>query len=240
MAELKSISNFKILTDCSTCARKTEEGTREVNKLYKLEKTIGRGGQGTVYSGIHLQDKTRVAIKEVEKVGTEWCDVLPPLYQCRTCKRPIEVVLMNCVKNIPGVVKILDWFETTKSIFIVMEHCQGMDLFDFIEKHGVLKEDDARILFKQLLDTILTCHDNGVLHRDVKDENIIIDTINNKIKLIDFGSGTYHHNGTYKDFEGIIEIKVIIVGFNCVVNLSCLTSDVIFDWVLASFIVIYQ
>jgi len=219
MAELKSISNFKIPTDCSTCTRKAEEGTREFSKLYKFEETIGRGGFGVVFTGIHLEDKTRVVIKEVEKVGTKWCDALPPLYQCRTCKRPLEVALMDCVKNVPGVVKILDWFETTKSILIVMEHCQGIDLFDFINKHGPLKEGVARVLFQQLLASILICHDNGVLHRDIKDENIIINTNNNKIKLIDFGSGTAHHNGTYKDFEGIIKN---IVDFVSVVNLPCL------------------
>ena len=217
MAELKSISNLKISTDCSTCARKVEEETREFDKLYKFEKTIGQGGFGEVFTGIHLQDKTRVVIKKVEKVGTKWCDALPPLYRCRTCKRPKEVVLMDCVKNVPGVVKILDWFETTKSILIVMEYCQGIDLFDVIDKHGPLKEDVARVIFRQLLASILICHDNGVLHRDIKDENIIIDTDNNKIKLIDFGSGTAHHNGTYKDFEGIIKDIVDCVG---VVDLS--------------------
>ena len=100
-----------------------------------------------------------------------------------------------------------------------MEHCQGIDLFDFIDKCGPLKEGVARVLFQQLLASILICHDNGVLHRDIKDENIIIDTNNNKIKLIDFGSGTVHHNGTYKDFEGIIKD---IVDFVSVVDLPCL------------------
>ena len=228
MAELKSSLIFEKPTDCSTCDRKLVEGTREFHKLYKLEETIGRGGFGTVFSGIRIQDKTRVIVKEVYKVGafSHYIHRLPPLYQCRTCKKPLEVALMNCVKNVPGLVKILDWFEMSTSIYIIMEQCQGMDLFDFISERGALKEDEARNLFQQVLDAVLICHDNGVLHRDIKDENIIIDTVNNKIKLIDFGSGTYLHNGSYKDFEGIIEIKVIVY-FDSVVELSCLKGSMI-------------
>merc|ERR1719195_686329 len=83
-----------------------------------------------------------------------------------------------------------------------MKRCQGQDLFDYISEHGALKEKHARTLFKQLLNTVLLCHNSGVLHRDIKDENILIDSKTNKIKLIDFGSGTYLHDGLYNDFEG--------------------------------------
>ena len=89
-----------------------------------------------------------------------------------------------------------------ESFFIVMDRCRGQDLFDYISENGALKENQARILFKQLLNTVLMCHNNGVLHRDIKDENILIDASNNQIKLIDFGSGTYLHDGLYNDFEG--------------------------------------
>merc|ERR1712227_777100 len=156
--------------------------------------TIGRGGFGTVFSGIRLQDKTRVAVKEVYKAKI--------IKKMADGKMPLEVALMDQVQNVPGVIKILDWFEMAESFFIVMERCEGQDLFDFISEHGALKETQARILFKQLLETVLMCHNNGVLHRDIKDENILIDAANNKIKLIDFGSGTYLHDGVYNDFEG--------------------------------------
>ena len=193
--KLRSILNFTRLTECSSNNRKSiEDGTREFYKLYKLEETLGKGGFGTVFSAIRLKDKLPVAVKEVYKAKI--------IKKTADGKMPLEVALMQQVQNVPGVIKILDWFEMPESFFIVMERCRGQDLFDYISEHGALKENQARMLFKQLLDTVLMCHNNGVLHRDIKDENILIDASNNKIKLIDFGSGTYLHDGLYNDFEG--------------------------------------
>merc|ERR1712227_654200 len=193
--KLRSILNFTRLTDCSSNIRKSiEDGTREFYKLYKLEETLGKGGFGTVFSAIRLKDKLQVAVKEVYKAKI--------IKKTADGKMPLEVALMQQVQNVPGVIKILDWFEMAESFFIVMERCRGQDLFDYISEHGALSENMARILFKQLLNTVLMCHNNGVLHRDIKDENILIDASNNQIKLIDFGSGTYLHDGLYNDFEG--------------------------------------
>jgi len=90
----------------------------------------------------------------------------------------------------------------SESFFIVMEKFTCQDLFDYISEHGPLKESKARMMFKQVLNTVLLCHNNGVLHRDIKDENILIDVQSKQLKLIDFGSGTYLHDGLYNDFEG--------------------------------------
>ena len=148
-----------------------------------------------MFSGICLREKTQVAVKEVYKAKV--------IKMTADGKIPLEVTLMEQVKNVPGVIKILDWFEMPESFLIVMEHCQGQDLFDFISEHGVLKEPQARIIFKQLLEIVMMCHKNGVLHRDIKGENILIDTTNkNKVKLIDFGAGTDLHHGVYNDFDG--------------------------------------
>merc|ERR1712227_234501 len=194
-SKLRSILNFTRLTECSSNNRKSiEDGTREFYKLYKLEETLGKGGFGTVFSAIRLKDKMPVAVKEVYKAKI--------IKKTADGKMPLEVALMQQVQNVPGVIKILDWFEMAESFFIVMERCRGQDLFDYISEHGALSENQARILFKQLLNTVLMCHNSGVLHRDIKDENILIDASNNQIKLIDFGSGTYLHDGLYNDFEG--------------------------------------
>ena len=76
------------------------------------------------------------------------------------------------------------------------------DLFDFITEKGILAEDMAKHFFKQIVETILECHQRGVIHRDVKDENILVNICTNDIKLIDFGSAAYLKNVSYTKFDG--------------------------------------
>lgn len=116
---------------------------------------------------------------------------------------PLEVALMEQVNNVPGVIKFIDYFDMADSFYIVMERFNSKDLFDFISEQGPLPESLARDLFKQLLDTVSACHQLGVVHRDIKDENILVDLNTFKIKLIDFGSGTFHEGDkTYTEFQG--------------------------------------
>ena len=68
---------------------------------------------------------------------------------------------------------------------------------------GPLPEHLARDLFMQLVDTVSECHEKGVVHRDIKDENILIDINTFKIKLIDFGSGALLQEELYRKFKGI-------------------------------------
>jgi len=189
--KLKSILNISRL-DCSD--RRIEEGPREFHKLYKLGGVLGKGGFGTVFAAIRKKDKLHVAVKEVYKAKI--------IKKTADGKTPLEVALMQQVRDVPGAIRILDWFEMSESFFIVMEKFTCQDLFDYISEHGPLKESKARMMFKQVLNTVLLCHNNGVLHRDIKDENILIDVQSKQLKLIDFGSGTYLHDGLYNDFEG--------------------------------------
>lgn len=75
----------------------------------------------------------------------------------------------------------------------------------------MLDEQMSRIFFHQVVRTVVQCHSLGIVHRDIKDENILVDLDTLTLKLLDFGSGTYLQDALYTDFEG----KSIIVLFYC-------------------------
>merc|ERR1711892_483738 len=164
---------------------------KEMNALYAVKEEIGRGWFGVVYAAERKSDGLEVAVKEVSK----------DMDTLTNNNVPLEVALMQQVNDIPGVIKLLDYFDTTDSFYIVMERFTSKDLFDFISEQGPLSEDVAKDLFSQLVDTVSECHEKGVVHRDIKDENILIDINTFKTKLIDFGSGA-NLEKVFQHFKG--------------------------------------
>merc|ERR1712209_260347 len=116
---------------------------------------------------------------------------------------PLELKLLHSVQNIEGVIKLLDFYERPDSFIYVMERpASSKDLFDLITEKGVLEEQLARNFFRQVVETVLACHSKGIVHRDIKDENLIVDFKTGKLKLIDFGSGAFFKEDAYTDFDG--------------------------------------
>ena len=135
---------------------------------------------------------------------------------------PLEVSLLHILRNSPGIVKLVDYFERVDSFIIIMERPEPCkDLFDFITEKGVLEEQLARNFFRQVfnriwvlyrfipsfsslqvVESVIACHRAGIIHRDIKDENLLVDLKHFKLKLIDFGSGAFNKNEPYTDFDG--------------------------------------
>ena len=127
-----------------------------------------------------------------------------------TKRIPLEIALMIKVRHVESCIRILDYLEQKNCFIIVMERFEMCkDLFDYITEkatHG-LQEHQAKDYFKQIVDSILDIYSLGVLHRDIKDENILVDLTTNKLKLIDFGAGCFFQNQTrnsliFNDFHG--------------------------------------
>lgn len=98
---------------------------------------------------------------------------------------------------------MFEFYEMKNYFVIVMEKPEHVqDLFDFITEKGALDEETSRKFFHQIVETLIAIHKNGVVHRDIKDENILIDLKTGELKLIDFGSGAFLRDTVYLTFDG--------------------------------------
>ena len=161
-----------------------------ITDTYKFGDLLGKGGFGAVYNGLRKEENKEVIIKAVEKRnrGRDYLN---------------EVYFLQKLKHLDIIVQIIEHFQALDMIYIVFEKTDGMmDLFDFICLHGRLTEMTAKIIFKQVLDATLVCVNEGVLHGDLKDENILIHKENLQIKLIDFGTSLHIKKGFYTEYEG--------------------------------------
>ena len=100
-----------------------------------------------------------------------------------------EVKILKMLDH-PSIVKMYEFFEDRKNMYIVMDICKGGELFDDIVNRGKFPEKDAAILLRQVIATINYMHTHNIVHRDLKPENILLELNKDYMmcKLIDFGT----------------------------------------------------
>ena len=143
-----------------------EQGSRDFHTHYSMKEEIGRGGFGTIFAAVRHKDGLEVAMREAVKNRKV---VMGP------AGKPLEVALLLQVQEMPGVISLIYYFDGPESFYIVMEKLDGADLFNFISEMGPLPKAMTKGLFRQLLTTVIGCHQRGVVHRDIKDKNILLD-----------------------------------------------------------------
>ncbi|XP_056318764.1 serine/threonine-protein kinase pim-1-like [Danio aesculapii] len=170
---------------------------------YNMGELLGEGGFGAVYTGVRANDGLPVAIKFARKAeGMEYLYVpgLPELV-------PLEIgltLLANKGPSSPNIIELLDWQELPDHYVMVLQRpspCQS--LFKLLESCGnIFEEMFARHVMRQVIEAAETCCRRGVLHRDIKLENLLINTDTMDVTLIDFGCGNLFHETEYHSFSG--------------------------------------
>ena len=213
---------------------------------YIIKHTIGKGTFSKVKLGIHKTTHMKVAIKILEKCKIEEKEDLERII------REMEIITTLNHKN---VIKVIDMCETQDHFLIIMEYCDGGELFDHIVNKQRLSENESAFFLYQIINGVEYIHSKGIVHRDLKPENLLLDN-NKHLKIIDFGLSNFFDGEEYlstpcgspcyaspemvggNDYNGfyidVWSIGIIIFAMVCgYLPFEDKDNDVLFDKILA-------
>ncbi|KAM4796385.1 NUAK family SNF1-like kinase 2 [Rhinophrynus dorsalis] len=153
---------------------------------YEFLETLGKGTYGRVKRARDKQGR-EVAIKSIRK------DRIKDEQDMLHIRRETEI--MSSLSH-PHIISIYEVFENSSKIVIVMEYASHGDLYDYISERQRLSDHEARRFFRQIVSAVQYCHANGVVHRDLKLENILLDE-NKNVKIADFGLSNIYNADSY-------------------------------------------
>ncbi|KAE8298540.1 Serine/threonine-protein kinase pim-2 [Larimichthys crocea] len=178
----------------SSGSKTTSVTSRDFEAKYQQLNKLGEGGFGAV------------AIKHIPR--SDAC-LRPRIIKRKKCMIPNEVLLMQRVASGPdsvgksAAVSLLDWYDLDQEVVLVMERpFPCTDLYAYIT--GPMDENQAKIIMRQLVEAAIKLHSEGVFHRDIKKENVLLETGSEvpRVRLIDFGCGCFVKKGPYRCFSG--------------------------------------
>lgn len=151
-----------------------------VEDRYRVVKLLGQGGMGAVYRAWDVRLNVPVALKEMAPQPGLANDMLEDLRRQFQQEAQVLATLSH-----PSLVRVTDYFSWGGNSYLVMDFVDGQSLAQRIEEKGPQSEADVLRWARQLLDALTYCHERGVLHRDIKPQNIIITS--DRAVLVDFG-----------------------------------------------------
>lgn len=168
----------------------------QISDKYILGRELGRGEFGITYLCTDRETREALACKSISKKK------LRTAVDIEDVRR--EVAIMSSLPDHPNIVKLKATYEDNEAVHLVMELCEGGELFDRIVARGHYSERAAAGVAKTVAEVVRMCHANGVMHRDLKPENFLF--ANKKehspLKAIDFGLSVFFKPGTIYFFSG--------------------------------------
>ena len=148
---------------------------------YIVKHTIGKGTFSRVKLGINKYTGEKVAIKILDKLK---------IVEKEDLERIIREMRMLSELDNEHVIKVFQIYEDDNHYLIIMEYCEGGELFNYIVKNQKLSENETAFFFYQIIKGVEYIHSKGIAHRDLKPENLLLDK-DKKLKIIDFGLSNY-------------------------------------------------
>ncbi|KAJ8924982.1 hypothetical protein NQ315_001147 [Exocentrus adspersus] len=152
----------------------------DINK-YSLIRKLGHGKYSIVFEALHDEKNERVVIKMLKPVRK------------RKVKR--EIKILECLKGGPNIVRLLSVVGIPNTDLHALIFEQMVHHEDFKNIYLKLSESDTKFYLYEVLRALEFCHSRGIMHRDVKPHNIIVDQENRKLRLIDWGLADFYHPG---------------------------------------------
>ncbi|KAM3365288.1 hypothetical protein ACQJBY_015190 [Aegilops geniculata] len=162
---------------------------RDIAERYELGGELGRGEFGVTYLCTDRATREALACKSISKKK------LRTAVDVEDVRREVEI--MRHLPKHPNIVTLRDTYEDDNAVHLVMELCEGGELFDRIVARGHYTERAAAVVTKTIVEVVQMCHKHGVMHRDLKPENFLF--ANKKetaaLKAIDFGLSVFFTPG---------------------------------------------
>lgn len=176
---------------------------------YLVGAMIGKGGFGITYIGYDIAFARRIAIKEFypkvnadrdvtisDNVLTNVTGSSAATYSKQRYAFLEEARNLARFSDEPGIVSVKDFCEENETVYIIMEYIEGETLKQYLKRVGYVEYDNVYCLLMPVMESLRRLHSEGLLHRDISPENIMLS--DSKIKLIDFGAA-----GIYADPQNI-------------------------------------
>ncbi|MDE7394590.1 MAG: serine/threonine protein kinase [Clostridiales bacterium] len=178
---------------------------------YLVSRALGRGGFGITYLAWDLLTSTRVAIKEFFPKGYA---TRQPMSTAVSVLRPEFVTPFNhwlkafiqearilmSIKHLHGTVKLLNFFESNNTAYIVMDYLEGQSLRKYLmARGGRISLRETLIILRPVLESLSILHQYGIIHKDISPENIQL-VQGNMVKLLDFGAAMAYNSNMVKPY----------------------------------------
>ncbi len=161
---------------------------------YELLDLLGSGGMGEVYRARHARLGREVAVKVLRDEWASTPDVVQRFFQ--------EARVVNDI-NHPNIVQISDFVDTPGAVFCVMELLPGHSLAHVVQHEGPLALRRIEVLMRQVCQALAAAHARGVVHRDIKPDNIFV-LPGDRVKVLDFGIARRLAAGTPQTLQGVV------------------------------------